>query len=97
MSRINTRKRGGKAAFYRMGFQFGFQYGTNRRPWADIGVHRWPDWAKEAYCVGLLNGKAERAFARCIHEPLANRDRREIQRCVHCGMKMRALRRANRG
>ena len=93
MAFINESKRSGKAAFYRAGFRFGFEHGTGRTPWADIGAHRWPDWARDAYRVGLFDGQYQRQIARCMHEPMEHRDRREVPRCVHCGMSMRALRR----
>lgn len=83
----------GKRYFYRLGFRHGFQIGESLRPWARVGGPAWPTWAKEAYCAGSLRGKYQRQIARCVHEPLERRDRRDAPRCVHCGMRMRAKRR----
>lgn len=86
---MNTSKRGGKAAFYRIGFIDG-QIGMPIRSSRTV---RLPLWAKEAFWNGWDHGAQQRRIARCVHEPLMYRNRRETAICAHCCMKLRALRR----
>lgn len=82
-------KRGGKAAFYRLGFIDG-QIGMPIRSSRTVGL---PSWAKEAFWGGWGHGAQQRRIAYCIHEPWPHVSNRGAPVCYHCGMKMRALRR----
>ncbi len=91
MKHINTSKRGGKAAFYRLGFLHGF-HGTG---WLQSrrSTVAWPDWANAAYAFGHLDGTQQRQHSRCVHEPRPSAFTKGVPFCRYCSMKMRALRR----